>query len=799
MADFIRAIDPNELTINAVIESAEPIIEVTVVGAGPAGRDGSPGVAGPAGPKGDRGETGPKGDSGPAGPAGPAGPKGDRGETGPKGDRGDPGPTGPTGPIGPAGPRGETGPKGDKGDRGLPGETGPQGDRGEPGPQGERGEQGARGATGATGPVGPMGPQGPKGDTGERGPKGDRGVQGETGPRGPQGLPGQDGLDGAPGKDGYTPVKGIDYFDGAPGKDGSDGAPGKDGYTPQKGVDYFDGAPGEKGDPFTYADFTPEQLEALRGPQGNPGSDANVTAENIESALGYVPASEETVDQLSQDKLDKPKNTPDVGNVLTVQSVSEAGTFQAQWSDAPKGIFVCEYGVTTFDEVAQAINDGLLPIVSFTIENTIRFGKLNSIYNNSLYSFTAMFDNQVDGCRISVTKDNKWSYMRVGLNGSAPERAITLRELTQYAITCANYDFAVKAAMCDGKGAAWTADEQAAARGRMGALGTSDIESEILPDKANAVNGKAVYEYILSRGENLFANGKGSYGNNYNMSQLIFDGSNAPNGCSGSFKTQSLGFVTDEKMPVDATKPIKISFKYFLPSQKSPMLLYVKMFDNLGNPITDAMTRYFSSSLKQVAADINNGDTEIYFDDLTGWASVGNGAGSDSGPFRIVQIWDYVDDYGKKWEPGTYTRHYVTALSNIYERNEEHPDGGVDYANNCLHLKGRWSGGFVPAGTWVSQCMGGGNLYVETTIGNNIEYNKWVDYSFTVQPNNLWPGTALISLGALKTANVGNDVYAYIADINVTQKDRITVVDKKESYFDVFIEGTKYRINATRL
>ena len=31
------------------------------------------------------------------------------------------------------------------------------------------------------------------------------------------------------------------------------------------------GADGAKGDPFTYADFTPEQLEALRGPQGPQG------------------------------------------------------------------------------------------------------------------------------------------------------------------------------------------------------------------------------------------------------------------------------------------------------------------------------------------------------------------------------------------------------------------------------------------------------------------------------------------------------------------------------------------------
>lgn len=34
---------------------------------------------------------------------------------------------------------------------------------------------------------------------------------------------------------------------------------------------FVQGPKGDKGDPFTYDDFTPEQLEALRGPQGIPG------------------------------------------------------------------------------------------------------------------------------------------------------------------------------------------------------------------------------------------------------------------------------------------------------------------------------------------------------------------------------------------------------------------------------------------------------------------------------------------------------------------------------------------------
>ena len=42
-----------------------------------------------------------------------------------------------------------------------------------------------------------------------------------------------------------------------------------------QGVEYYKGDPGPKGDkgePFRFEDFTPEQLESLRGPQGEPGS-----------------------------------------------------------------------------------------------------------------------------------------------------------------------------------------------------------------------------------------------------------------------------------------------------------------------------------------------------------------------------------------------------------------------------------------------------------------------------------------------------------------------------------------------
>lgn len=72
------------------------------------------------------------------------------------------------------------------------------------------------------------GPKGEKGDTGAQGPAGSDGVKGDAGPQGPK---------------------------------GDKGDPGEQGIQ------------GPKGDAFTYDDFTPEQLEALRGPKGDPGQE----------------------------------------------------------------------------------------------------------------------------------------------------------------------------------------------------------------------------------------------------------------------------------------------------------------------------------------------------------------------------------------------------------------------------------------------------------------------------------------------------------------------------------------------
>ena len=169
--------------------------------------------------------------------------------------------------------------------------------------------------------------------------------------------------------DGKTGTMHFDIPEGRPGRDGKDGT---------------DGAPGVKGD------------KGDPGPKGDPGSDASVTAENIQSALGYAP----------------------------VKDVQVAGT--------------------------SILADGVANIKA----NAYQGVSFNSLHE--LVLFPAGADV---------------------LNPRVSNRAITPT----------NLDYAVKAAMCDGKGAAWTSAEQKAARSRMGVDKAYELIEEIVLEENTSV------------------------------------------------------------------------------------------------------------------------------------------------------------------------------------------------------------------------------------------------------------------------------------------------------------------------
>lgn len=75
---------------------------------------------------------------------------------------------------------------------------------------------------------------------------------------------------------------------------GTGGAQGLGGELPGKVIYGLQGPPGPKGDPFTYEDFTPEQLDELTGPKGNPGKSAYEYAQEG----GFTGTEQEFIDKL---------------------------------------------------------------------------------------------------------------------------------------------------------------------------------------------------------------------------------------------------------------------------------------------------------------------------------------------------------------------------------------------------------------------------------------------------------------------------------------------------------------------
>ena len=102
-------------------------------------------------------------------------------------------------------------------------------------------------------------------DVGLPGPKGEPGTPGERGADGERGL---QGPKGEPFKFSDFTQDQLNALKGPKGDPGPRGEPGRNGLNGEQGVQ---GPPGKDGKPFTYDMFTAAQLAALKGPKGDPG------------------------------------------------------------------------------------------------------------------------------------------------------------------------------------------------------------------------------------------------------------------------------------------------------------------------------------------------------------------------------------------------------------------------------------------------------------------------------------------------------------------------------------------------
>lgn len=153
------------------------------------------------------------------------------------------------------------------------------------------------------------GEKGDKGDKGERGLQGIQGIKGDKGEQGIQGKTGVGIVNSSVNANGHLYI----YYTDGTRKDagpvvGNDGVGINSVYVASDGkliVTYTNGITrsagfvvGEKGDPFTYEDFTEEQLASLKGEDGADGKDAvtdqtyNPKSENAQSGKAVAEALE---------------------------------------------------------------------------------------------------------------------------------------------------------------------------------------------------------------------------------------------------------------------------------------------------------------------------------------------------------------------------------------------------------------------------------------------------------------------------------------------------------------------------
>ena len=166
-------------------------------------------------------------------------------------------------------------------------------------------------------------PQGSKGDTGATG------ATGATGPQGEQGVKGETGATGATGPQGPANVLTIGSV-----TSGEVASATITGESPNQVLNLVL-QQGEKGDSGVYvgAGDMPEGYNVQIDPSGS--GDEIVTAENIQSALGYTPANSNEVNQIKDDLADLAPAGAKVGQLFRVSAIKDNGKYTMEPVDIP--------------------------------------------------------------------------------------------------------------------------------------------------------------------------------------------------------------------------------------------------------------------------------------------------------------------------------------------------------------------------------------------------------------------------------------------------------------------------------
>lgn len=180
---------------------------------------------------------------------------------------------------------------------------------------------------------------------------------------------------------------------------------------------------------------------------------AETAKEEIQESADQIQKNAIEIDSLKENKITKPAEAPTIGKIIRVKSVNEDGTFVCEWADS---------GGSNLDvriNGESIVQDGVAEIPKADT-NTHNLGLIRVNAGNG---FAVSADGTLN--IIECTDDSlKKRYARI-VSGNV-------------------IDYAVKVAMCDGKGTAWTAEEQAAARERIGITDFKNVVSATLEEES---------------------------------------------------------------------------------------------------------------------------------------------------------------------------------------------------------------------------------------------------------------------------------------------------------------------------
>lgn len=189
----------------------------------------------------------------------------------------------------------------------------------------------------------------------------------------------------------------------------------------------------------------------------------NAAEKSIKEAENKIQENIKNIGSLSKDlktKINIPQENPEIGKVLKVKSINEDGTFVCEWADSASDLDVQIDGKSIVQNGVAEI-----PLAKNGSKGIVKLGA----------TWLTALELISDG-----------SEMVLGVHKADPANIDTRYPHNCGVVVPSNLDYAVKAAMCDGKGTAWTAEEQAAARERMG-LNATLISKIVIEEEVSVI------------------------------------------------------------------------------------------------------------------------------------------------------------------------------------------------------------------------------------------------------------------------------------------------------------------------